>query len=101
MHHTDGPAYFPRVAILTLDGSAALSFKKSIKDKANQNIILFPKSLLIFEDELYRSYLHGIDKNWDDEVDELTINCENELGKLFPRTLRVSLTIRYVTPKIS
>lgn len=99
MHHQDGPAYYPRVCIITLEGSSALSFKKTFQSPTEvQNVIVEPRSLLIFEEELYTSYLHGIDNKWDDIVNEQTVNYENERGRIFPRTLRVSLTIRYVKP---
>jgi len=102
MHHKDGPAYFPRVVIITLEGSTCLSFKEAISEKDSiLNIILFPQSLLIFENDLYHSYLHGIENSWDDIKNEKTVNCEKDpIGKKYERTTRVSLTIRYVQPKV-
>ncbi|KAF8096098.1 hypothetical protein N665_0317s0005 [Sinapis alba] len=84
MPHQDGPAYFPVVAILSLgspvvmdfsphlrlrssgdddDISRDLSGKSGVSERDNQNsfsVLMMPRSLLIFKDEAYSDYLHGI-----------------------------------------
>ncbi|CAM8919436.1 unnamed protein product [Rhodiola kirilowii] len=86
--HQDGPAYFPVVAILSLGSPAVMDFtphsKLTLSDTSkdpNQDccseasemeackwvdnhhpfsVLLMPHSLLIFKDEAYSDYLHGI-----------------------------------------
>jgi alkylated DNA repair protein alkB family protein 6 len=68
MFHKDGPIYFPLVFIISLMNPIILTFKKQndnfeLKNK-NLNefsVFLEPKSLLIFTNEIYYNYLHGID----------------------------------------
>ncbi|CAM8910280.1 unnamed protein product [Rhodiola kirilowii] len=88
MPHQDGPAYFPVVAILSLGSPAVMDFtphsKLTLSDTSkdpNQDccseasemeackwvdnhhpfsVLLMPHSLLIFKDEAYSDYLHGI-----------------------------------------
>ncbi|KAI5444848.1 hypothetical protein KIW84_013215, partial [Lathyrus oleraceus] len=86
MPHQDGPSYFPVVAILSLGSPVVMDFtpharlkldsqvidKESdgetieiVKDKWLDDhrpfsIILMPRSLLIFKDNAYSDYLHGI-----------------------------------------
>uniref|UniRef100_A0A7N0UFL3 Fe2OG dioxygenase domain-containing protein n=1 Tax=Kalanchoe fedtschenkoi TaxID=63787 RepID=A0A7N0UFL3_KALFE len=88
MPHQDGPAYFPVVAILSLGSPAVMDFtphsKLKLSDKSNSqsqdtcaeasemeaqewvenhypfSVLLMPRSLLIFKDEAYSDYLHGI-----------------------------------------
>lgn len=70
-HHKDGPVYFPRVAIITLNGSgklvifgltlaAILSFKKEVYQPPFLEVLTQPCSLTVFEDDLYTAYFHGI-----------------------------------------
>jgi alkylated DNA repair protein alkB family protein 6 len=68
MHHTDGPSYYNRVAILSLESTVILTFKPKLapaeiglkSDEDVISVVLEPKSLLIFSDDLYDSYMHGI-----------------------------------------
>ncbi|KAK6945563.1 Alpha-ketoglutarate-dependent dioxygenase AlkB-like [Dillenia turbinata] len=84
MPHQDGPAYFPVVAILSLGSPVVMDFSphsrlrqstntaetESSVDEGNStrwlddhrpfSILLMPRSLLIFKDEAYSDYLHGI-----------------------------------------
>ncbi|XP_022132366.1 alpha-ketoglutarate-dependent dioxygenase alkB homolog 6 [Momordica charantia] len=139
MPHQDGPAYFPVVAILSLGSPVVMDFTPhsrliSCTDKLEENfndedtngtsevkthrpfsILLMPRSLLIFKDEAYSDYLHGIKDNslqcYDEAVNKVEAqNCllgsENANGevnhdhKSFERTsTRVSLTCRLV-PKV-
>lgn len=135
MPHQDGPAYFPVVAILSLGSPVVMDFTphsrlKSCADQLTENfddkdsngtthcpfsILLMPRSLLIFKDEAYSGYLHGISDNSlqcyeqavnKNEVQNCLLESENETVKVnrdhssFERTnTRVSLTCRLV-PKV-
>ncbi|KAL5717902.1 Alpha-ketoglutarate-dependent dioxygenase alkB 6 [Ranunculus cassubicifolius] len=132
MPHQDGPAYFPVVAILSLGCPAVMNFTPHLKlrdcgdgDKnsnvdANSNehqndyassILLMPCSLLIFKDEAYSDYLHGIEDTNVHRLDKIVNVFEsaqlksNEDAKVkhFEQTesierssTRVSLTCRLV-----
>jgi len=95
--HKDGPLYYPRVAILSLLGTVKLDFRKSPKAEPEMSLILKPRSLLVFDEDAYTSYFHGIDEVVLDEINEKVVNAsESERGTVLNRTLRVSLTIRIV-----
>ncbi|KAJ4721803.1 alpha-ketoglutarate-dependent dioxygenase alkB-like 6-like [Melia azedarach] len=87
MPHQDGPAYFPVVAILSLGSPVVMEFtphsklKKDVDEQTSNgeafvtetnewkenhhpfSILLMPCSLLIFKDNAYSDYLHGIKDN--------------------------------------
>ncbi|XP_074559818.1 alkylated DNA repair protein ALKBH6 homolog [Curcuma longa] len=84
MPHQDGPAYFPVVAILSLESPITIEFTPHPRSKDRDlsvsetvigqqdgpsinsderdsfSILLMPCSLLIFKDHAYTDYLHGI-----------------------------------------
>ncbi|KAG6503322.1 hypothetical protein ZIOFF_035633 [Zingiber officinale] len=84
MPHQDGPAYFPVVAILSLESPITIEFTPHPRSKDKDlsvsetaigqqdspsinsdehdsfSILLMPRSLLIFKDHAYTDYLHGI-----------------------------------------
>ncbi|XP_061351739.1 alkylated DNA repair protein ALKBH6 homolog [Gastrolobium bilobum] len=87
MPHQDGPAYFPVVAILSLESPVVMDFTpharlkldpqhvtdrdsdegafeigedKWLDDHHPFSVLLMPRSLLIFKDKAYSDYLHGI-----------------------------------------
>lgn len=84
MPHQDGPAYFPVVAILSLESPITIEFTPHPRSKDKDlsvsetaigqqdspsinsdehdsfSILLMPCSLLIFKDHAYTDYLHGI-----------------------------------------
>ncbi|KAF3532153.1 hypothetical protein DY000_02037571 [Brassica cretica] len=130
MPHQDGPAYFPVVAILSLgspvvmDLSPHLRLRSSSDDdisrecggpeRDNQHsfsVLMMPRSLLIFKDDAYSDYLHGISdsptqcyKQVINEAEALSYS-ENSSGEdgdnkiLHRDQTRVSLTCRLV-PKV-
>ncbi|KAI4340602.1 hypothetical protein MLD38_025421 [Melastoma candidum] len=86
MPHQDGPAYYPVVAILSLGSPVVMEFAPHSSLQADMStddlsgdssaeadmwagyhrsfsIILMPRSLLIFKDDVYTRYLHGIRDN--------------------------------------
>ncbi|XP_057446466.1 uncharacterized protein LOC130738494 [Lotus japonicus] len=149
MPHQDGPAYFPVVAILSLGSPAVMDFtpharlkldsqdntdkdseggtleigeEKWLDDHHPFSVLLMPRSLLIFKDQAYSDYLHGIQDSavhcYDGVINETEAlkykesdghHCSSEealetIGKEecknIPRTSnRVSLTCRMV-PKV-
>ncbi|WOK95912.1 hypothetical protein Cni_G04619 [Canna indica] len=78
MSHQDGPAYFPVVAILSLESPITIDFTPHPRSKDKDStistestgspvdehhqcsVLLMPCSLLIFKDQAYTDYLHGI-----------------------------------------
>lgn len=74
MHHTDGPSYSPYAIILSLESSCIMTFRKKllaheiglIENKDLLQVVLQPRSLLVFTDDAYINYMHGI--NADEEV---------------------------------
>eukprot|EP01126_Amoeba_proteus_P061165 TRINITY_DN8176_c0_g1_i1.p1 TRINITY_DN8176_c0_g1~~TRINITY_DN8176_c0_g1_i1.p1 ORF type:complete len:170 (+),score=16.26 TRINITY_DN8176_c0_g1_i1:214-723(+) len=99
LHHKDGPVYYPCVAIITLNGSAMLSFKKEVYLDPVVQILMEPRSLVIFQDDLFSHYFHGINPRiWEDVITPCTVNVKGryQIGEKVERTLRLSLTLRYV-----
>jgi len=72
MPHTDGPAYDPRAAILSLGSAAVFNFWRDHAHAASSeppvlSLLLPPRSLLFFSGEAYSAHLHGItDHRYDD-----------------------------------
>lgn len=68
LHHVDGPKYLDRVAILSLCSSTLMTFRKKLDadqigiefDGDLFSIILQSCSLLVFTNEIYTDYMHGI-----------------------------------------
>lgn len=63
--HKDGPLYFPRVAIVSLESDTLFDFWNPSIDTPENNLPLFslivPRlSLLVFQDLCYTQLLHGI-----------------------------------------
>ncbi|KAH0901720.1 hypothetical protein HID58_041223 [Brassica napus] len=134
MPHQDGPAYFPVVAILSLGSPVVMDFSPHLRlrssddddisrdqsgksgvperdDKHSFSVLMMPRSLLIFKDDAYSDYLHGISdsptqcyKQVINEAEALSFS-ENSSGEdgdnkiLHRDQTRVSLTCRLV-PKI-
>lgn len=70
MSHTDGPLYFPHVAVFSLLSTCVLTFKKElIGDRETiGSIIIEQGSIYIFEDYSYTNLLHGIEEGREDTV---------------------------------
>jgi alkylated DNA repair protein alkB family protein 6 len=122
MPHRDGPAYHSLVCILSIGSSATMNFysqppsSASLAEERDEigrgcplpnsptsqcavaSILLLPRSLLIFTDELYTKYFHMIDEIHSDSVHQRLSNFDSlpqQLhGKRLQRTLRYSFTIR-------
>ena len=117
--HTDGPIYYPLVAILSLGGSVEFKFNKKTdhdvkNEKESISLYVKPRSLLVFADELYTEYLHSIERVLllififrmqvdEDFITTKFLNIQNNdplLNKTVKRVERTSLTIRYIPTKI-
>jgi hypothetical protein len=84
MHHTDGPVYVNRVVIISLGSSAVMTFRRRVStaeigaaregdegrhsdtspnssDSGVLSVVLRPRSVLFFSDEVYSHYMHGIE----------------------------------------
>lgn len=109
MPHTDGPAYHPTTATVSLGGHTVLEIYKrddngERESKATWRILQEPRSLLVTTDDMYKNTLHGIaDVEEDNQLDSDTIVNWNLLGDSdvyskgsANRTTRVSLTYRDV-----
>ncbi|KAL3719699.1 hypothetical protein ACJRO7_004646 [Eucalyptus globulus] len=145
MPHQDGPAYYPVVAILSLGSAAVMDFvphpslrmspdtsgggcednelngasdsgsNKWLNNHRPFSVVLMPRSLLIFKDDAYSSYLHGIRDSSIHQYDGAVNECEavgpqppsvseegdeavsSGNGKCIHRTgTRISLTCRLV-----
>lgn len=107
--HTDGPSYLDRVCILSLGGPVVLSFRERLLsseigiklDKGDiYQVIMAPRSLLIFSGDMYSNMLHGIEP-LAEIVDSKCLNrhlCEKvyDVGqRTLARGDRISLTLRH------
>lgn len=81
------PCFSDRIASLSLLSSCEMIFRKA-KTGEKLSAILEPRSLLILSDEARYEWTHEIPARKSDNVD----------GVKTPRTRRVSLTFRVVTP---
>ena len=97
--HLDGPLYYPTIATVNLGSHTVLNYY-SMTDRNQQafSIYLQPRSLLVQQNDMYTSFLHGIEGKESDILDQSTINVSNESDIALPlkRGIRVSLTIRHV-----
>ena len=116
MAHKDGPMYHPKVAIISLKSTVCLNFylKPPSIDEIESNkhlpiaqLILEPRSCVIFSDKLYTDAFHMIHENEQETVhlscinmDKLLLkkhqNLKPEVSVLKRNATRVSLTLRHV-----
>ena len=123
MPHVDGPTYYPTVTTISLGSHTLLDFYKpingvestgeqednSIEKRYLFSLLLEPKSLLVLQDEMYKTYLHGIRELSQDQIDDKSLilnfdHLDENLKKKFlekdvvrlERQTRISLTIRYI-----
>lgn len=108
LHHTDGPKYVNRVAILSLGTPCLMTFRRRLQSSQIGvayegdlfSILLQPNSLLVFSDELYIDYMHGIHDVESETVGADGVTCLNkdvagvQDGEVIERGERLSFTIR-------
>ncbi len=111
--HTDGPAYAPRTATLSLGSSAVVRFTRRVRtdeigarargggggeeDAGAFELVLRPRSLLVFEGDAYAEWMHGIDAVASERVGPRVVNggaARAALGETIERGVRHSLTLR-------
>ena len=66
------------------------------------SLLLEPRSLVLVQDDMYDTYLHGIDEVTQDLLSDKVANLDmtdSKIGDVLKRDTRVSLTIR-VVPKV-
>lgn len=120
MPHEDGPLYFPTVSTISLGSHTLLDFYRpmketpdvqgevlcsssSLEDRYVCSVLLQPRSLILVQDEMYKTYLHGIREVHSDTLSDTVVNLDHckgmNVGDTLHRSTRVSLTIRHV-PKL-
>jgi len=110
MAHTDGDFYHPQTATLSLGGTAVMTFAPRVQPGAVglvdgrpvAEVILRPRSLVVFREEAYLDHLHAIAASHSDEVGAAApvANLESagaRLGEVIARpAVRLSLTFRHI-----
>lgn len=78
-------------------GSCSRLRSSAFSERYVGSLLLEPRSLLIIQEDLYTSYLHGIGEVKEDVVSEKIFNRRfHQLGDMLTRNTRISLTIRHV-----
>lgn len=100
LHHTDGPMYEDKVAIISLGSDCIMSFRKKLSsleighEYAGDvcSVVLRRRSLLIFEKDLYNHYMHGIEIDQNIQIVGEYGTCINlALARIFDSSEQVSL----------
>lgn len=102
--HTDGPAYKPVAAIISLRAHVLFDLHALAEPTQEGNasrsriasIWLAPGSLLVMRDPAYSELHHGIEPRSMDDIDDLVLNAAQAPppGTQVQRAERVSLTLR-------
>lgn len=103
--HTDGAAYWPRTATLSLGSHAVMTLSaRGGADGAAPaplcEVALPRRSLVVFDGAVYTDALHGIPPRAADVVGEQApcVNPEHAPGGRWLREPRLSVTLRHVPP---
>ena len=110
MPHLDGPLFYPTISTISLGSSTLLNFYREAGDGEDEaeslqfadrlvtSLFVQPRSLLVLKDEMYAKYLHGIEETDQDVISDKICNLHDPsvIGQAFPRSTRISLTIRHV-----
>ena len=103
LHHVDGPSYYPKVAILSMLSHCLMTFRPNLTSakigEASQDeifsVYLEPRSLLVFDQEIYTHLQHGIHADTEECVLNSRIPClNNSISSVTRGVRRTSLTIR-------
>lgn len=76
LHHTDGPSYHDKVAILSLDSDCIMTFRYNLQPSEIGvkfsgdvfSVVLRRRSLLYFGRDVYSAFMHGIATDTDVQV---------------------------------
>uniref|UniRef100_A0A0K0ELL2 Fe2OG dioxygenase domain-containing protein n=1 Tax=Strongyloides stercoralis TaxID=6248 RepID=A0A0K0ELL2_STRER len=107
MPHTDGDAYYPLVATISLGSPILLDFYKNITPECVSSfdnryigsMFLERRSLILLSNDIYSNHLHSIAERDEDKMtgDVFNLNQVNlKVGDIVKRETRVSLTYRHV-----
>lgn len=103
--HTDGPAYFPRTTTLSLGTPAVMRLAPrgppGTPFAPTAEVVLQPRSLVVFGGEAYAGFLHAISEDPEEVVGASAPVANGPAAGVAPgdtlqRGLRMSLTIRHV-----
>ena len=101
MPHTDGPLYYPKTATISIGNEVLLYFKRRlsthqigmVENPVVLQVLLENGSLVVFSDDAYAEYCHGIDHVL---VEYASMDCLNaKEGTRVSRGDRISLTFRH------
>jgi len=99
--HTDGPLYVPKTATISIGSQVLLYFKKRlstqdigmVENPVELQVLLESGSLVVFSEDAYVKYCHGID---DVLVEYASMDCLNAKEETrVSRGHRISLTFRH------
>lgn len=88
--HKDGPNFKPRASIVSLLSSCVMHFRNKATGEERQ-LLLEPKSLLVFSDEAYNVWEHSIFREKVESFEDRNV----ERGKRFSITLRNVSSVKY------
>lgn len=101
--HTDGGAYWPVVATISLGSPALMHYQQiGASTPLEAEVILPPRSLVVTRDAAYSAYMHSIPVCSEEVVGAACSVVVNDgagglkVGDTITRTTRVSITIRHV-----
>ena len=104
--HTDGPGYAPVTATISFGSPALMHFSERRNDTNTPiaEVLLEPRSLLVFKSKAYTHMLHAIDEVTVERVGD-TATCINadlaeisEGSEVRRHTFRISVTFRHALP---
>lgn len=116
MPHVDGPLYHPTITTISMGSHTLLDFYKPLsstqgpgapqteESRYQFSLLVRPRSLLVLQDHMYQTLLHGIQLCHQDTLTDKVLNLPSAagaavVGDTLTRGTRVSLTIRHV-PKV-
>jgi len=103
--HTDGPCYEPLVACVSLGSSALFTFRQRLRSdeigaeepRVLEQLVLRPRSLVVFSHDAYHSALHGVAPSARERVEPTVANLAAAAAspnEVIERGVRVSITMR-------
>uniref|UniRef100_A0A0N4ZT02 Fe2OG dioxygenase domain-containing protein n=1 Tax=Parastrongyloides trichosuri TaxID=131310 RepID=A0A0N4ZT02_PARTI len=107
MPHTDGDAYNPLVATVSLGSPTMLDFHKALdkecvlpfEKRYIGSMYLEPRSLIMLSNDIYSNHCHSIAEREEDIITNKVFNLDKIEGKVddvIKRGTRISLTYRHV-----
>jgi alkylated DNA repair dioxygenase AlkB len=107
--HTDGPAYWPQTATLSLGPSSVLlkfsprlsthEIGQKTVETREELLLEGDGSLVIFADEAYTQYTHGIDNVVHEVASDKCVNAD--YGTMIQRDWRISITFRHALANVT